>query len=389
MFIWRSGSEREFLPSPDHYFFAFSNGFGYFYDMRKASLLLFSVFLFTVGARAQTVFYFPHLGDGTFTPLNIKFQTGLVFVNTGDDTNVQVEFFLSDGSAWELTLGDLGTNSVFNIPLLRGQSVSLETPGTANLQSGYAKVTAGPGVGGTAVFIGSDADTGTLRYEAGVPASTPLTDFSLFVDSLGTRDTGLAFVNTGNAPTIATLSLYDTQFQSIGDVAGGEFNLLATTPVPLLPGNNSAQFVHKFLDDVADQAKEMQGSLTVGSEQPLAAVTLRQDIDANTLTTFPVVMGRADEQIQVASFSLLSSGDLVVRFELTPGELSVRGAIYRLYAGKTLIDELVRNIDSFGLVTEVIPMPPTERQTHVDQVEIQLIYQGGHISRAITIPEEQ
>ncbi len=257
--------------------------------MCKLALFLFSFSLFTVAAQAQTVFYFPHLGDGTFAPLNIKFQTGLILVNTGDDTNVQVEIFLSDGSGWELTLGDLGTASVFNIPLQRGQSLSLVTPGTGNLQAGYAKVTAGSGVGGTAVFIGSDVDTGTVRYEAGVPASVPLTDFSLFVDSLGTRDTGLAFVNTGEVPTNITLNLYDTGFQSIGGTAELEFSLLATSDMLLPPGNNSAQFIHQFLADFSVEAQEMQGSLTVGSEQPLAAVTLRQDIDANTLTTFPVI----------------------------------------------------------------------------------------------------
>ena len=137
--------------------------------------------------------YFPQVGDGTVG--NIRLQSNLIFVNTGAEATLEVDFFDSSGNPLEMTLGDQGTASSFSLPLAAGAAISLQTPGTGEIKVGYARVTPDPSVGGTIVFARSDALMGTVLYEAGVPATLPLRTFHLFLDSILHKDTGLAMVH--------------------------------------------------------------------------------------------------------------------------------------------------------------------------------------------------
>ena len=105
------------------------------------------------GGPAQILdsFFFPQFADGSIA--NIQLLSTLVLANAGEDSAVKVEFFSSpDGDPMELTLGDLGTDSRFEFDLKEGESISLQTPGTADLQVGYARVFAEPDVGGVVVL---------------------------------------------------------------------------------------------------------------------------------------------------------------------------------------------------------------------------------------------
>ena len=111
------------------------------------------------------------------------------------------------------------------------------------------------------------------------------------VDSIGVRDTGLALLNPpGSGTATITLRLYDQSF-----------NLIDDETLSLAGGNHLPQFIKEFFREV-EQASEMQGSLTVSSDVPLVAVTLRQNDDPGiafpsevpTLATFPVIPGRSD-----------------------------------------------------------------------------------------------
>jgi len=249
-------------------------------------------------------FYFPQFADGTFDTL--QFQSTLVLVNTGDDTSgVKIELFSTpDGMPMELPLGELGTSSVFEFGLQKGGSVSLSTPGTGNVQVGYARVVAGANVGGVVVFSRTDLTTGVALFEAGVPAAKELSEFSIFIDSLGARDTGFAIVyppeEEGASPAemedaIVTIRLYDKQYQLLGE---------ETLP-PLAPGSHLARYVHQMFEDqdTINQALEMQGILVFESDQPLVAVTVRQTDhpdkefpqEVPILTTFPVIPGAPRE----------------------------------------------------------------------------------------------
>ena len=196
-------------------------------------------------------------------------------------------------------LGELGTGSRFQLFLRRGESTFLRTSGIGPLRAGYARLIAGSQVGGVILFSGSDAATGHVLYETGVPATSTLDQFSLFLDSLGDKDTGLALVYPDDDVPEAgqgseaqlVLRLYDTSF-----------NLLAEASISLLLGHHRAGFIWEFfaeVGEVADQAQEMQGLVTVDSNRPVAGLTLRtnrasSEDPRSTLTTFPIVPGRPD-----------------------------------------------------------------------------------------------
>jgi beta-glucanase (GH16 family) len=242
----------------------------------------------------QDLRYFPQVGDGTAG--SISFRTSVVFVNTGTDAVVEIDFLTEASSPLELELPPFGRNSTFSIPLAAGKSLASQTPGTGTIQVGYARFRAPETVGATAVFTGVDAGSGTVLFEAGVPASSPLSSFNVFLDSLEELDTGLAVVatETSAAPAAVpadssfTITLYDKDYQQID-----------TREVPLQPGKKLAQFVHQFFEGNArTEAMEMQGHVSVsGQGISLAAVTLRQRLskafpeEVPTLTTFPVIPG--------------------------------------------------------------------------------------------------
>ena len=238
-------------------------------------------------------FFFPQFADGSSFP--IRFKSTLILVNTGSDSAVQIEFFANpDGQPLEVTLGTLGTGSRFEVKLRRGESISLPTTGDGDLRVGYARVLSSEGVSGVLIFTRIDQVTGVLLFEAGVAASTLLTEFSIAVDSTGSRDTGLAIVypaEEGAPAAVVTLRLFDQQF-----------NLIAERELdPLAAGSHLARFVHQLFDDedVVSRAQELKGLLTVESDRPLVAVTLRQKDDPGLefpeevplVTTFPVVPG--------------------------------------------------------------------------------------------------
>jgi hypothetical protein len=247
---------------------------------------------------ATSRFVFPQFADGLFG--SIQFQSTLILANSGPASIVEVELRSSpDGEPMEMELGALGTGWRFSFILNRGETVSLTTPGIGQLKAGYAQIVAGEGVGGLVVFSRTDANTNTLLYEAGVPATSALTEFVVVVDSLGARDTGLALVNLSPDGAMASddgaaslsLQLYDRHFSLIAE----------TVLEPFAPGGHAARFIHEFFDDptVKDIAREMQGMLVVSSDNPIFAVTLRQNDGGirafpeavPTLTTFPVIPG--------------------------------------------------------------------------------------------------
>lgn len=255
----------------------------------------------TQGAQ-ESVLFFPLLADGLEG--SIRFQTSLILLNSGPSSSARLEIFDSQGNPMEMALGDLGNGSSFFFELGRGQSISVQSPGTGTLKVGYARLSAGPDVAGNAIFTRLDAASGVLLYQSGVPATKPASDFSLFLDSLGNKDTGLALVHppaqpaaSGVGPSAAiVLRLYDKAFNLIGEEALD----------PLPPGHQRPRFIHELLHNaaLAMQAQEMEGTVTISSSLPLAALTLRQNDDPSlefpqevpTLTAMPVVPGRADKE---------------------------------------------------------------------------------------------
>ncbi len=235
--------------------------------------------------------YFAQIGDGVGS--DVRFQTTIVLVNTGGlASRAEVDFFDSQGEPMVVPLGELEPSSHYEIDLGPGESFSGQTTGSGEIRVGYARVLAAAGIGGTAVFTGSLAEGGVALFEAGVPTSTVLTDFSLFVDQTGDRRTGVALVNAQGSAANVTFRIYDKQFTAQS----------AAVLRVLQSGEHLARFVDELFSDLPTDFE--QGVLTVESDLPIAAVTLRQTdspsltfpADVPVLAAFPVIPGRGDQE---------------------------------------------------------------------------------------------
>jgi hypothetical protein len=244
-------------------------------------------------ALVQRVKFLPQILDGSAG--NIRFFSNLFFMNQGSKAPTTVEFFDSSGDPWVLRFGDMGQGSKFDFYLENGESRSIETEGDTSPQVGYVRLRVSEGVSCMSVVIGMDVPSEVIFYEAGVPASEPLTKFSLFLDSLNTRNTGLALVNppasNGGGEAIIVMRLYDSSAKLLGDQTIGPLDL----------GQHLPRFIHQLIEnpELAKRAEEMLGVVTFESNRPVAALTLRQNDgpardfqnEVPVFTTFPVVPG--------------------------------------------------------------------------------------------------
>jgi len=247
-----------------------------------------------LGSAGAVTRYFPQIGDGEAA--GIRFTTSLVFVNTGTATSLAVGFRDESGAPLEFDLGQqLGAGSDFVITLQSGQALQMETPGKGSLRTGYAFFDAEAAVGATAVFAGSDVTRGIRLFEAGVPATAPIDKFTVFVDSRGSGNTGIAFLRPG-ADAVSETGEGSVGLRLLSDTA----QQIAETELTLAAGHKVALFINElFPEPVREQAEEMVGTLQVSSPNtPIAAVTLRQVIPAQAfpggvpvLSAFPVVGG--------------------------------------------------------------------------------------------------
>lgn len=250
-------------------------------------------------------FYFPLFGDGG------GLSTSVVLLNTGGPVTAHIDIFGRDGNPIPVSFGSLGTSASFEIPLTRGQAFSASSSGSGGgggtLLVGYISVTVtGPAssqpqaaedspkpVGGTAIFTSRDG-TGKTLSEAGVPAAEDLTDFTFFLDSIGQKDTGLAVVypdeddDSQPVSTVLTLTAWDKGFA----------NKLGTVQRTIGIGEAFGQFVYEIFRDegapnsLVQQLRETEAVITVESSEKIAALALR--LNGTSLTTFPVIPGRAD-----------------------------------------------------------------------------------------------
>lgn len=285
--------------------------------MKKGPYLVVLFLLFTAPVLAEDTFYFPLIGDGTSG--TIRFQTRLVLVNTGGETTVEIAFFDQQGNPLPLSLKDQ-TNPVssLDISLKLGETFSTETTGTGTLQVGYACVTdatgvqAGSSVVGTAVFTRADVPSGVTLYTAAVPASGSVTDFSVFVDTVGSKNTGLAILNPPSMNSLTTtLGREPAGQDNLARVAlkiyDKSFDLLDETIVELPEGSLVSKFTGgEFFPGLPENV----GSVTGESDRPVVVVALLQDDDGNpfpqsvaNLAPFRVEPARA-AQTPVSDFTV-------------------------------------------------------------------------------------
>ncbi len=244
---------------------------------------------FLLECEAALVRYVPQVGNGVASPL--RFSTSFVLSNTGENGSVRVDFFDQQGRPLPFPLEGHGVHSSYFFPVQAGTPLLLSSGGQGPIRAGYARVQAPARITGNAVFTGARHANNGVLYEAAVPLSEPLSDFSIVVTTRGNFLTGLALVNHMNpsdgdaAPSraVVTLRLYD-----------GDFQLLDQRQLVLEGGAHTAEFLERSFGSVAG-IQDFVGVLTVSSTRPLAAVALRQNGDLPTLTTLTVAPGRADQ----------------------------------------------------------------------------------------------
>ncbi len=249
---------------------------------------------FQMGPKAGAVFFklddpatrrlwFPLVGSG-HDGNRIRFRTDLILLNASrDPAEAKVRFFDSSGRPLEFEIGGRGRGVSFAVPFSAGERIVLRTGDDEALRRGYAVVETSRQLDGTLIFVRSDIPSNRVLYEAGLPSARPLKRFRVVVDRRGGRNTGLALVNTEGGVARLRLRLHDKQF-----------NLLKEVEMELPAGGHFSRFVNELFEGALQPGDNFEGAVTVQSDRPLAAFTLRQREGPGqqqnpTLTVFPVV----------------------------------------------------------------------------------------------------
>lgn len=237
--------------------------------------------------------YFPQVMNGIFG--DAGYQTTFMFVNTGSETAVRMEFFGNNGDPVGMRLlGVEGAPECLQFQLKRGEVATYRTAGDGAFQTGFARFSSSGSVDGTAAFIGVDSASGIVMYEAAVPSVTPINEFTIVLDSTGSWDTGLAMIPVapggiaGGEETELTITLHDAQAE-----------IIASESITAAAGQKTSKYIYEIFSgqgSALEEAVEMEGSVTVSSSRlPLVAISARQRYGAEpfpmfipTLTIYPV-----------------------------------------------------------------------------------------------------
>jgi len=242
---------------------------------QKGSLL--TTFPVVPSVSALTEFALPQVANGTAALLGYKTQ--IVVFNLRSTTGQATVIFTNDsGDPLNVKLTDGSSGHTFKRDIPGHGTVFLETDASGSLSVGAARVTSDVPIGVTAIF--SEMHNGTVATEAGVGNSEGYTEITLPFDQSGGFGTGVALFNLGKSGATVAYKVLDEN---------GEEQLVAGKRVSdnLPPYGHVAKFVNQIVEGVSGR-----GQLLVTSEQPLAAVVIRQG--SGILTTLPVSEGVTD-----------------------------------------------------------------------------------------------
>ena len=216
--------------------------------------------------------HFAHMGDGEFGAF--RFKTNFMLLNTTDQSvSGRLELFSNEGLELSVRIGET-TASDFSFEIPPGGTLHLDTDGSGPLKNGWARVMTDIGIQGTASFM-VHSSAGAFVSDVGVASSSLLPNFSIFVDTSGESDTGVALANPYNQDTFAEAVLFDASGSEIAR------NVL------LLPRRGHlSKFVTEIFSSVPN-IDEFIGSVRFFSIRQLAALTLRTN--GLHFTSLPVV----------------------------------------------------------------------------------------------------
>ena len=202
---------------------------------------------------------FAHMGDGDFPGQDEPLQTSYVMVNNSTARATGTISFLNDaGDPLELEIDGV-MNSVFPFALAGGTVRKMTTAGSGELKSGWARIRSDQPIVVTSNFGAIRAD-GTVITDVGVAESEPGTEFTIFADTIGGNDTGVAISNPDDEQAIGIQ-------MTLNDAAGV---MVDQTVVNLGPQGHLARFLSQLFPDVENIA-EFEGTVVLTSTTAAAA----------------------------------------------------------------------------------------------------------------------
>ncbi len=218
--------------------------------------------------------FFPQIADGN------GYQTTFALTN-GNNVEVRgtLSLYQSNGLPLYVTI-DRQNNKVFEVVIPANGTLRLQTDGAPQqpivVRTGWARITADRPLGGVAIYqliMG-----GKITAQAGVSSTTTSRGFTIFADSMGFSDTGVAIANPNNYSTAVVMRLLD----KFGTEKAKKSLTLGTF-------NHTARFISEFFSDAPGIA-DFEGSVVVESQDSIAAVTLRYDNrEMDVFTTVPIM----------------------------------------------------------------------------------------------------
>jgi photosystem II stability/assembly factor-like uncharacterized protein len=199
----------------------------------------------------------PHLVDGG------GFATEVLLLNPSSiPASGTISFFNDNGDPLTLSFVSGTQTSTISYSMPPDGMMNIATTGNGPLRTGYATINVSQGSlpASNGIFLSNENG---LTSQAGVPVVAQTNAASVFVERSTlplVRDTGVALVNPNATAATITASL-------IG--INGE---LKSTTIALAPRAHSAKFISELFPDLS---RDFQGGLTLTSNVPISALTLR------------------------------------------------------------------------------------------------------------------
>ncbi len=202
---------------------------------------------------------FAHMGDGDFPGQDEPLQTSYVFVNnTIRKAEGTISFFDDNGNPLELEIDGV-VDSVFPFETKLFSTLKITTAGSGDLKSGWARIHSAHPIVVTSSF-GAIRDNGTVITDVGVGESEPGTEFTIFADTIGSNDTGLAVTNPDDEQSMNIE-------MTLNDAGGG---MVDQTVLNLPPRGHLARFLAQLFPEV-ENINEFEGTVVLKSITAAAA----------------------------------------------------------------------------------------------------------------------
>ncbi len=200
---------------------------------------------------------FAHMGDGDFPGQSEPLQTSYILVNNSrQDVTGTVDFFDDNGDPLELEVnGVLDSSFPFFVPSGLGarQVERITTDGSGELKSGWARIHSDQPIVVASNF-GAIRPSGSVITDVGVGESELGTEFTIFADTIGSNDTGVAATNPNDDQAI------DIEM-TLRDASGA---VVDQEVLHLPPGGHIARFLPEFFSDVPE-INEFEGTVLLKS----------------------------------------------------------------------------------------------------------------------------